>query len=254
MRITSAHLRWVASGAAALVVVPVAGQWFIEYAAALGFYRHPVERAHDVITLLADITSQQWFHWIGGGVIGFFAGVWLDVLVRRNDQPSEGSGPEVWVTPSEAIRRYLDPYYTEATEKYEADYEAKLALSDLAHAEWSADQQNTTLRDEFQELSTATSIADNIRATSHRISSNALVDALKGGELVAKGIAVVGGVAGDEVDIPIAYWRFMSLNVVGETCGGTGRSYTGVRIARPSRLGVLSSRIPPPSTGEETQP
>ncbi len=92
MRFGSIHLRFIASAAAAVILVPVVGQWFIEYAEELGLYEHPVERTRTVISALV---GAAWFNWLGGGVLGIAAGVWLDAMVRRSEVTLQASGAEL---------------------------------------------------------------------------------------------------------------------------------------------------------------
>ncbi len=49
MRSGPFFLRWVSSGVAAIVLLPVLGQWFVAAADDLGLYRQPVERAEHMI-------------------------------------------------------------------------------------------------------------------------------------------------------------------------------------------------------------
>lgn len=109
MRLTSAHLRWTASIAAALVFTPIIGQWFIELADELGLYERPAERAR---AMIAALTASAWFHWIGGGILGFFAGVWLDALVRREPK-SRAADRERVAQRAEALARNIGALFGE---------------------------------------------------------------------------------------------------------------------------------------------
>jgi hypothetical protein len=60
-----------------------------------------------------------------------------------------------------------------------------------------------------------------------------MIEWLRDGLLIAKGVERVNGRAEDEKPIPPEYWRFMSLNVVEATAGGHGRTYLGVLITKP---------------------
>lgn len=103
------------------VAVPLVGQFFISLAEEWGLYKQPSARLAVVIAWLADLTSQSWFHWIGGILIGFAAGVWLDALMKRR---------EVTLLVPEIDERKLVPEVQELT----SDVSAPVASVTLSEA------------------------------------------------------------------------------------------------------------------------
>jgi hypothetical protein len=72
-----------ASVVVALAVTPVAGEFFISLAREHGLYDHPSEKVVEAVTVLSAIVYSTWFHWIGGAVFGFSAGVWIDTVLKQ---------------------------------------------------------------------------------------------------------------------------------------------------------------------------
>lgn len=79
------QLRRLLALLSAVVVVPVAGQFFVSWADEMQWYAHPSERVAAVIAGLNQINSNFWFHWIGGAMLGLAGGVWLDAVLKRRD-------------------------------------------------------------------------------------------------------------------------------------------------------------------------
>lgn len=79
-------VRWLTAAAAAVVVIPVVGEWSVEFAREQGFYANPSRQVDAVIGLVGRLTAAQWFPWLGGVILGLAAGVWLDALLRRLGQ------------------------------------------------------------------------------------------------------------------------------------------------------------------------
>jgi hypothetical protein len=86
-----AWVRRLAFGAATTVLVvavyPVISEFLVELAREWGWYDRPRQRVAEVSACLVALAASPWFHWIGGGVVGFAAGAWLDVLLRRRQGP-----------------------------------------------------------------------------------------------------------------------------------------------------------------------
>jgi hypothetical protein len=83
------YIRRIAAFLVAIVIVPPFGQFFISWAEERGWYQNPGAKMSAVIAFFAEIASSPLFHWVGGAIIGFAGGVWLDVLLKRRD---EGEG------------------------------------------------------------------------------------------------------------------------------------------------------------------
>ena len=107
MRIRRSHVRRIALFLVATVftiaVVAPAGQFFISLAEERGWYQNPSAKLRAVIAFFAEIASSPLFHWVGGAIIGFAGGVWLDVtLKRRNEGDGPIQPPEISITPAHA--------------------------------------------------------------------------------------------------------------------------------------------------------
>lgn len=91
MRFRWRHVRWAFASLASLIItvaiVPPAGQFFISLAEERGLYAHPSASVSVMTDWLVPLTASPWFHWIGGGVVGFTIGVRLDALFKRQSQP-----------------------------------------------------------------------------------------------------------------------------------------------------------------------
>jgi hypothetical protein len=82
MRITREHLRKAANWVWSPIVAPL----LILRLDKSGFLEHSGEWGAAMVAWLSAVAASPWFHWIGGGVIGFSIGVWLDaVLTNRSD-------------------------------------------------------------------------------------------------------------------------------------------------------------------------
>jgi hypothetical protein len=77
---------------ACAIVAPI-GNFFIVWANQNGWYEDPNRTVRAVIQFLTwglgyltIITSSGWFHWIGGIIIGFTVGVYLDAIMRPKEE------------------------------------------------------------------------------------------------------------------------------------------------------------------------
>lgn len=75
------------------IIQDVAGEWFIEYARERGAYERPTERMAAIMNAMSVVTDAWWFPWIGGVIIGFAVGTWLDAILRRWTLP-QGANPK----------------------------------------------------------------------------------------------------------------------------------------------------------------
>jgi hypothetical protein len=87
MGISWSHIRvvagWMAISVVSATVFGPIGQFFISLADERGWYQHPGAKMSAVIAWLSTLTGNAWFHWIGGGIVGFAIGAWVDGWVRR---------------------------------------------------------------------------------------------------------------------------------------------------------------------------
>jgi hypothetical protein len=79
-------LHWVrraALGAAAFILATVIGGFILKLCEGASWYTRPWHTVAIVVTVLSTLLESTWFHWIGGLIIGFGLGIWLDDLLRR---------------------------------------------------------------------------------------------------------------------------------------------------------------------------
>jgi len=93
------QLRKWAIGGAIFVVSTVAGGFILALCDDAGWFKKPWEKVAALIALAHWLTGNPWVHWIGGGIIGFAIGVWLDDVLRRS--AAKGSGEEHSAAPGE---------------------------------------------------------------------------------------------------------------------------------------------------------
>lgn len=92
---------FAASSVFAVIVGGPGGNFFYDLYKSQGYFTDPNATVASVIAFLVWVAASPWFHWIGGGMIGFAAGVWLDYLSRRK-RPSH--------TPEEAAPAEEGPF------------------------------------------------------------------------------------------------------------------------------------------------
>src|SRR5450759_3656492 len=86
MHVSRSHLRKISIWFVLWgVVAPIVGQFSISVAQEWGWFQNPSGKVAAVLTWLATLTASTWFHWIGGAIVGFAAGVWLDAMLKRRD-------------------------------------------------------------------------------------------------------------------------------------------------------------------------
>lgn len=76
-------IRRAALASVSFLFLTVVTLWITAYSDEKRWFAHPSEQLAAVLTLSHLILANWWFHWIGGGVIGFAIGTWLDALLRR---------------------------------------------------------------------------------------------------------------------------------------------------------------------------
>jgi hypothetical protein len=87
MHIGRGHIKtvalWLAGTVFTVLLVAPVGQFFISLAEEWGWYQHPNAKVATVVAWFTAFAGHSWFHWIGGSIIGFAIGVWLDTLFKR---------------------------------------------------------------------------------------------------------------------------------------------------------------------------
>lgn len=85
-----------ALGLATFIVGTLATLWIAAYSEEHHWFAHPSDQLAAVMSFLAAVLGNAWFHWIGGAVFGFAVGVWLDAFLRKkaaNESLMEGQRP-----------------------------------------------------------------------------------------------------------------------------------------------------------------
>lgn len=77
MPISRSTIRKIAAAIGAVVLSPVLGQFFVSLAQGWGWYDAPSRKVAFVTDALSVIAANPWFHWFGGIVVGFVAGIWM---------------------------------------------------------------------------------------------------------------------------------------------------------------------------------
>lgn len=73
------------------------GQFFISLVEEWGWYQHPNARVATMLTVaiawFSAVAQNSWFHWMGGGIVGFALGAWIDAVfkVRETRQSTKHS-------------------------------------------------------------------------------------------------------------------------------------------------------------------
>lgn len=70
------------------IIVDVVAPFFVAWARSSGLYEHPSERIANMMRLVGTLIANPWFHWIGGGILGFAAGLWVDSALRQYEATS----------------------------------------------------------------------------------------------------------------------------------------------------------------------
>ena len=78
-------VRLVITGAFALMLVPVVGDFFVEIARENGLYNRPTARVQAVVDWAQSIFGEQGFFWLLFGLGGLAAGLWLDLALKRRE-------------------------------------------------------------------------------------------------------------------------------------------------------------------------
>jgi hypothetical protein len=93
MRITRRWPRDIALALVGVVLLPIAvnmvGQFFISWAEEKGWYARPAEKMDVMMGWVSALVASSWFHWIGGIIIGFAVGVWIDATLKRREEATE---------------------------------------------------------------------------------------------------------------------------------------------------------------------
>lgn len=76
---------------AAIIVVPVAGEWFVEFAKEKGLYEHPSENADAAMSWLSSLATQPAYWGVAGLAVGMAGGMWMDAVLKRREKQDGAS-------------------------------------------------------------------------------------------------------------------------------------------------------------------
>jgi hypothetical protein len=76
-------VRGVAISLAGTILLTLATLWLTAFSDEQKWFAHPHAQFVAAMNFVAAIVASAWFHWVGGAIIGFAIGIWLDDLLRR---------------------------------------------------------------------------------------------------------------------------------------------------------------------------
>jgi hypothetical protein len=105
---------------AAVVIVPVAGGWFSEFAKERGLYEHPSARAEAVMAWLTNLALHPAYIATASVALGLAVGMWMDAVLRHREIPAKKVGLDIlfdkeierFVRPMPALHEQLGEFYT----------------------------------------------------------------------------------------------------------------------------------------------
>lgn len=125
----STILLWLRRGAFALgglFLTTLFGLWLAAVADQNKWFENPNAQLEAAMNFASGILASEWFHWLGGAILGFGGGVWLDTFLRRRVEQDETthslkSAPEpftTWFNQSAELRAKFMSKIVEAFEKW----------------------------------------------------------------------------------------------------------------------------------------
>ncbi len=76
-------VRWLFTATAAVIIIPVGGEFFIDLAREHGFYEHPSEAATEIINFFISIADLPFLRPLALVLLGIVIGLWVDSLARK---------------------------------------------------------------------------------------------------------------------------------------------------------------------------
>jgi hypothetical protein len=250
MQLLIKHWRAIASIAAAAIAFPVIGEWFIELAREMGWYKHPTAQVATAMNWLSSVADIPGLRAVAVFLVGLVAGVWLDTFMRRRERKTSSPLVSVWLDPLSAIKEFADPelqlecsnlrskipilhteidtlkkLYDEKSKKPDGrsseDYLQQSAeIGSLAHQD--VDAQNRL-----------TQLSENIWKKEQQILDD-IIGQLKRGRLVGKAFRVeINKTSESQQIIPFDHWVLLKFETCDErrqTVEGGGKKYTGLQI------------------------
>jgi hypothetical protein len=74
-------IRWILASVSAVILIPVLGEFFIDFARERGLYEHPSERMEAIIDAIASLGANQVYRLIAVAIACFALGFWVDYLL-----------------------------------------------------------------------------------------------------------------------------------------------------------------------------
>lgn len=78
-------MRWAVGAVAAVTLVPVFGQFSINFAEERGIIEAPTSRAHQAMIWLASLADLPSFKFVAGLILGLALGLWIDRVLRERE-------------------------------------------------------------------------------------------------------------------------------------------------------------------------
>jgi hypothetical protein len=74
-------IRWILASVSAVILIPVLGEFFIDFARERGLYEHPSERVKTIIDVFASLGANPVYRLIAVAIVCFALGFWVDYLL-----------------------------------------------------------------------------------------------------------------------------------------------------------------------------
>lgn len=226
MRLDTRLFRRAALAAALLPATAIASEFVVALASEYGAFRDPTGKLAAAVAWLETVVESAPFPWVAAFTFGVAAGLWAEAFGRRTVSEARH-----WMTPYAARAKLIDPKFENAILTATGAYEPLRARSDEAQIESSRHGPNPDLFDAAIEAAECARRSHAQVEVAQTEAVSELVERLKTGELVAKGVAIEGAKAQDERIVPAAYWRFLNLDVTVAEARGAGRQFIGLMIA-----------------------
>lgn len=217
--------RFVLTGLVALILIPVGGEFFIEFARKRGLYEHPSETVGAVMDKMIAIADLPWFKSVALLLTGLTIGMWFDTLARKRARRV----PVVkeWLHPLQAVERFVDPdlvLKNTNAQNIAQDLSTKsLALTGEIQRTSTVDLEILASKGKAHEYEALkqrsndawqASKAAEFTARLHKAAvMENFVDQLRNGRLVAKGHAVKNGELQEhEQHISPVFWKIIQVD------------------------------------------
>lgn len=76
-------IRWLLAFVSAAILVPVIGEFFIDFARERGLYEHPGERMEAIMDMIVSLGANPFYRLAAVAIVFFALGFWIDYLFTR---------------------------------------------------------------------------------------------------------------------------------------------------------------------------